>query len=353
MTTTMNPSTQLAALTVSQRVQRTAVTAIGKVPQGILSRLAPRVINDDGDVMAPEIALLMKAAAGAPDFSDGTVAEARAIVGTDCLVYADSAPAVEVDSNIVLPGGIRASLYRPEAPSDGLVLFLHGGGFVLGSREEYDAPARLIAASAGVHVLSVEYRLAPESPFPGPVDDAINAWRFAVEQCPRWGLDPERIVLLGDSAGANLCAVLANEVADEEIRPVLQVLMYPVVDAVGEYSSRREFADNPALTLKQIDWLADLYLPDRALAVDPRVSPIRAEDLSGAPPTLITVAGFDLLRDEALAYAQRLAESGVPVRVFREGGLVHGYISMTRISRTARRGVDRVASVIREVAGRH
>lgn len=339
-----------AALSAAERAQRSAFTALlAGVPTGVMRRLAPRVVNADGDVMAPEIALLLKLTADAPDFSDGTPEEARAIVANDSRVFADEAPAgVRVEPEIVMPGGVRATLYRPATSSKALVLFLHGGGFVLSSRQDYDVPVRLIADGAGVNVLSVEHGLAPESPFPGPVDDAVTAWHYAVEHAGEWGIDPTRIVLLGDSAGGNLCAVLANDVAGEEIRPYLQVLMYPVVDAVGEYASRTEFAGNGALSAKQIAWLTDPYLPDRADGFNPRVSPMLADDLSEAPPTLITVAGFDPLRDEALAYAKRLAESGVPVRVFRESGLVHGYVSMTRISPAARAAVDRVCRAIRD-----
>ncbi|MEV6060935.1 alpha/beta hydrolase [Nocardia asteroides] len=346
--TAQAPAPAPVALSVAERLQRAAFTALGSVPRGLLRRIAPRVVNADGEVMAPEIALLLKASAGAPDFSDGTPEEARVIVANDSRVFADKAPAgVRVEPEIVMPSGLRATLYRPAVPSNALVMFLHGGGFVLSSRQDYDVPARLIADGAGVNVLSVEYGLAPESPFPGPVDDAVTAWRFAVEHCAQWGIDPARIVLLGDSAGGNLCAVLSNIVAGEKVRPFLQVLMYPVVDAVGKYASRTEFAGNIALSAKQIDWLTDMYLTDRVDGLDPRVSPILAEDLSGAPPTLITVAGFDPLRDEALAYAARIEEAGVPVRVFRESGLVHGYVSMTRISPTARAALDRVTGAIR------
>ncbi|WKG05496.1 alpha/beta hydrolase [Mycolicibacterium sp. HK-90] len=340
-----------AGLTVPERIQRAVFTALGRIPATVLRRLVPPTVNSDGDVMEPEVALLMRFAAGQPDFSDGSVADARAAMETDCRVFADRSATVEVDSGIVLPSGIRASLYRPAVRSSGLVLFLHGGGFVLGSRRAYDSPARLIAARAGVKVLSIEYRLAPEAPFPAPLDDAWEAWRFAVERCPDWGVDPARIVLLGDSAGANLCAVLSNQLQGEDRRPRMQVLMYPVVDAVGDYRSREEFAGNPALSVKQIEWLSRLYLPNATDRSDPRVSPILAEDLSGVPATLITVAGFDPLRDEAIAYAKRLNDFGVPTRLFREGGLVHGYLSMTQISPAARDAVDRVAAVISRAVG--
>lgn len=335
----------LPRLTAAEWAQRTAFTGIGRIPQCILRRVAGNVVNSDGDVMAPEIAILMKAAAAGPDFSDGTVGEARTSTANDCRVFADDAPVMETEE-FVLPGGVRATLYRPARRSNGLVVFVHGGGFVLGSRADYDAPVRLIAERAGVAVLSVEYRLAPENRFPGPVDDVLDAWTFAVDRAAEWGVDPHKLILLGDSAGANLCAVASNELVDEKVRPRLQVLMYPVVDGVGDYPSRREFAENPALTAKQIAWLAGMYLRDGQSQTDPRVSPMYVEDLSGAPATLITVAGFDPLRDEALAYASRLGEAGVPTRVMREGGLVHGYISYTRISPAARAAVDRVADAI-------
>lgn len=335
-------------LTAPELMQRSLFTALGRVPQAVLRRLVPPTVNADGDVMAPEIALLMRVAANGPDFSDGTVAEARAIMENDCRVFADKSAdaAVDVDPDIVLPSGIQASLYRPKVRTNGLVLFLHGGGFVLGSRQAYDSPARLIAARAGVNVLSVEYRLAPEAPFPTAVDDAWAAWHFTVEHCINWGVDPARIVLLGDSAGANLCAVLSNRLQDDALRPRMQVLMYPVVDAMGDYPSREEFADNPALTAKQIEWLSDLYVPDAGDRSDPRVSPLHAEELSRVPATLITVAGFDPLRDEAIAYAKRLKDFGVPSRLLREGGLVHGYLSMTQISPAVRDAVSRVAAAI-------
>ncbi len=339
------PSSSPRTLTGAERVQRAVFTAIGRLPKRLLGRIAPHVVNSDGDVMAPEIAILLKATESAPDFSDGSVEDARVGMDTDCLVFADDAPTMDVD-DLLLPSGIHASLYRPAGRSDGLILFVHGGGFVIGSREGYDAPVRLIADRVGVAVLSVEYRLAPEAPFPGPVDDTVEAWRFAVEHAAEWGVDPRKLVLLGDSAGGNLCAVLANEIAGEDVQPRLQVLMYPVVDSVGDYASRHEFVDSSALSGKQIDWFTGHYLPEGQPPSDPRLSPMCVDDLSGAPATLITVAGFDPLRDEALAYADRLTEAGVSTRVMRESGLVHGYISMTRISSNARAAVDRVSDAI-------
>ncbi|SNY88384.1 acetyl esterase [Nocardia amikacinitolerans] len=334
------------ALTLSERVQRAAFIALGHLPPRLLNSLAPAPTNADGDRMAPEIAAVMKLAEAAGDFSDGSVAEARELVEDEGRIYAEHFPPFVIDEDLELPGGLRATRYRATAESRGIVLFFHGGGFVLGSRASYDGPARLIAELAGVDVVSVEYRLAPEAPFPAAVEDALAAWRFTVDKAAEWGHRADRIVLLGDSAGANLCAVLAHQLRGAAVQPALQVLMYPVTDVGSELGSRTEFSDNPALTSKQIRWFTEQYVPDHRDRTDPRVSPLRDEDLSGLPPTVVTVAGFDPLRDEAIAYATRLRASGVPTRLLREGGLVHGYISMTKFSPASRAAVDRVVDAV-------
>lgn len=336
-----------APLSLTERLQRTLFTTIGRMPQPVLRRLCPPPTNSDGDVMAAEVAVIMKLTELAgQDFSDGSVADARAFVEAEARTYAEHLPAFTIEEDLLLPGGLRATRYRAAATSRGLVLFFHGGGFVVGSRASYDTPARLIARGANVDVLSIEYRLAPEDPFPAPIDDAMIAWQYAVEQAAEWGHSPDRIVLLGDSAGANVCAVLAHQLRGAATQPVLQVLMYPVTDLTSEDGSRREFDRNPALTAKQIRWFTDKYVPNPGDWTDPRVSPLLYDDFSNLPPALITVAGFDPLRDEAIAYAAKLRDSGVPTRLLRESGLVHGYISMTRISPTVRAAVNRVIDVI-------
>ncbi|MEV6059953.1 alpha/beta hydrolase [Nocardia asteroides] len=335
------------ALTFSERVQRAFFIALGNLPPGLLNRFAPAPINADGDRMAPDIAAVMKLAQAAGlDFSDGSVDDARELVESEGRIHAEHFPPFLIDEDLELPGGLRATRYRATAESRGVVLFFHGGGFVLGSRASYDGPARLIAQLAGVDVVSVEYRLAPEGPFPAAVEDAMAAWQYTVDQAAAWGHGADRIVLLGDSAGANICAVVTHQLHGAAVQPALQVLMYPVTDVTSELASRTEFSDNPALTTKQIRWFTDHYVPDHRDRTDPRVSPLLAEDLAGLPPTVVTVAGFDPLRDEAIAYAARLRESGVPTRLLREGGLVHGYISMTRFSPSSRAAVARVVDAV-------
>ncbi|GAB3681083.1 alpha/beta hydrolase [Saccharopolyspora tripterygii] len=334
------------ALTTSEKVQRTLALWMGRTPQALLRVLAKAPTNAAGETMAPEVALTMQSAAKQPDYSDLDPALARKVAETEGAVYADRYPDFDVVEDLELPGGLAATRYRARRTSRGLVVFFHGGGFVLGSRSVYDSPARFLALHANVDVLSVEYRLAPEHPFPAAHEDALVAWKYAVAHAPVWGLATDRIVISGDSAGANLVAVLAQQLRGHEVQPALQVMLYPVTDLTSAYPSQEEFADSPALTAKQIDWFIDHYLPEGTRRDDPRVSPMATEDLSGLPPAVVTVAGFDPLRDEGIAYAERLTASGVPVELIREPGLVHGYISFTAFSPASRDAVRRVTTEI-------
>ena len=335
----------MTSLTVSERLQRALFVSISRLPQSLLRRLASPAVNADGDEMAPEIALLMAAAAKSDDYSDFDPVKAREVTDAEARVFADRVPAFAIEQELQLPGGLLATRYRASGSSRGLVLFFHGGGFVLGNRESYAAPAKLLALGTGADVLSVEYRLSPEHPFPAPHEDALIAWDYAVEHASRWGLDPARIVVAGDSAGANIAAVLCQQLTDRDVQPLLQVLLYPVTDLSRSRPSCEEFADCPALTAKQLEWFKGHYLPPGTDLRDPRVSPLLGT-LSGLPPAIVSVAGFDQLRDEGLEYAAQLSGNGVPARVFREGALVHGYLSFTAISPASRAATDRVAAAI-------
>ncbi|MFF8380533.1 alpha/beta hydrolase [Streptomyces sp. NPDC015661] len=334
-----------AKLTLAERIQRMMGILTCRLPQPVLRRLADVPVNADGEEMAPEIALLMQMAEKADDYSDLDPVRAREVIAAECRMFADRMPSFAIQEELGLPGGLQATRYRAGSASRGLLLFFHGGGFVVHSRADYDAPAKLLALKAGVDVLSVEYRLAPEHPFPAAHDDALTAWDYAVDRAEQWGLDPHRIVVAGDSAGANLAAVLCQQLRGRDVQPCLQVLMYPVVDLSTERPSHHEFAGSPALSAKQIKWFSSNYLPAGTDVRDPRVSPLLG-NLDGLPPAVVSVAGFDPLRDEALDYAAGLLENGVPTRIFREGGLVHGFIQLTALSRTSRAATERVAAAI-------
>ncbi|ANZ20834.1 esterase [Streptomyces noursei ATCC 11455] len=334
-----------SALSFAQRLRRAVGILPGRIPPAVLRRLVRVPVNADGEQMAPEIALLMSAAAKADDYSALAPRHAREVTDAEAVLFGDRIPPLPVEEDLEVPGGLRATRHSAGGSPSGLILFFHGGGFVLGSRAGYAPVARLLARRTGADVLSVDYRLAPEHPFPAAHEDAMAAWEFAVDQAPRWGVDSRRIVVAGDSAGGNLAAVLCQQLRGRAMRPSLQVLIYPAVDLSVKRPSYKEFADSPALTAKQIRWFTDHYLPPGTDVTDPRVSPLLG-DLAGLPPAVVSVAGFDPLRDEGLEYTTRLLGNGVPTQVLREGGLVHGFIGFTALSRTSRAATERIAAAI-------
>lgn len=253
-------------------------------------------------------------------------------------------------------GMLPARLYAPPAADGGqrpLLVYFHGGGFAIGDLETHDEPCRLLARHAGVHVLSVAYRLAPEHPFPAPVDDASAAVRWAMRNAESLGADPQIVGVGGDSAGANLATVAAQSLAREGTPPVAQLLVYPTTDAEAATPSRVKFGMGYFLDATDIDAFRDLYLGhDVALRRDPRVSPMRLPDLQLAPPALVVTAGFDALRDEGDEYADALRRSGVMVRHLRYEALVHGFLHMTSVSPAARNATIAIATAWRAlVAG--
>jgi acetyl esterase len=209
-----------------------------------------------------------------------------------------------------------------------LLVFFHGGGFVVGDIETHDALCRLICRDAEVHVLSVEYRLAPEHKAPAATEDAYAAYQWAVAHVGELGADPARIAVGGDSAGGNLATAVAQLARIQGAPlPALQLLIYPVTNFFsGDTRSKTLFANGFFLTKKDMDWFEAHYLGGAAIdASDPRVSPLLADDLSGLPPALVVTAGFDPLRDEGTQYAEAMAAAGVPVDHRQFGSLIHGF----------------------------
>ncbi len=230
------------------------------------------------------------------------------------------------------PGGpIPARAYRPATCGPhGTVVMLHGGGFALGDLDTHDEAARRTCASADALVVSVDYRLAPEHPFPAAVDDAEAATRWTAERARDLGGDPERLIVTGDSAGGNLAAVVARRLRDAG-GPALvgQALAYPVTDmrAGDHWTSRRTAGVGFGLTREAMDWFGRLYLAEEAHAAHPDASPIVASDLAGLPPAFVLTAEFDPLRDEGDAYARRLLQAGVEVEHHVLPGTIHGILT--------------------------
>jgi acetyl esterase len=226
-------------------------------------------------------------------------------------------------------GPIPARHYRPRGATGDLPLlvFYHGGGFVIGDLDTHDELCRLIARDGGLGVLSVDYRLAPEHKAPAGGDDAYAAYRWAHEHAAELGAQPARIAVGGDSAGGNLSAVVCQRSRNDGAPlPALQLLIYPATDVCSDTRSKTLFAEGYFLTKRDMDWFMDHYLEGATVdRNDPGVSPLLADDLTGLPPALVLVGGFDPLRDEGIAYAEAMRAAGVEVDLRVEGTLVHAF----------------------------
>ncbi|MDP6621364.1 MAG: alpha/beta hydrolase [Alphaproteobacteria bacterium] len=255
------------------------------------------------------------------------------------------------DRSIPGPGGnIPVRLYWPGAgrlPRPILVWF-HGGGFVLGSVESHDEPCRRLARACDAVVISVEYRLAPEAKFPAGLDDCRAAFAWAAANAADIGGDPARLAVGGDSAGGNLAAALTLACRDQGgPQPGFQLLAYPVTDADMAQRSYKLFADGFFLTAERMGWFFDKYLGSPDQGSDPLVSPLKAPDLSDLAPAHVITAGFDPLRDEGRAYARRLEEAGVAVEHVEYPTMTHAFFSMAGVFAQASVATERAARAMR------
>ena len=291
----------------------------------------------------PQIAALLERVNAAPPLSAGTPAEGReAFLALNRLAAQAVAP-VDVGSVEEVSGGpVPMRAYRPEGDQIATLIFFHGGGFVIGDLESYDAQCRLLCSRVGATVVSVDYGLAPEHPFPAGVKDALAAFDWVVEN------ERGPFVIGGDSAGGNLSAVTAQARRGAGI--AAQLLIYPAADLLNEYPSMEENGEGLFLTRDDMDWFHHHYLgEDESARSDPRASPLLAEDLSGLPPALVYTAQYDPLRDAGNAYAEALSAAGVKVvhRCFE--GLIHGFFGLGPFSRAAQAAIDQICDDLRGV----
>jgi acetyl esterase len=281
----------------------------------------------------PDIATMLEAQAqaGGPPAGDVPLEQMRAL--TVDMVAAQFGPVDDVRSTRELripgpAGEVAATVYEPHSIAcDGVLLFIHGGGFVNCSRVTHDGVCRALATIAGIEVVSVDYRLAPEHPFPAAVDDTWAATRWLIENTKEAGLSSTRIGVGGDSAGGNLSAVAALRARDEGLPLACQVLFFPMVSALMNTESYREFAYGYGLTIDDARWCTSTYLGAEGRAENPDVSPLLSDDVSGVAPVVIITAEYDILRDEAEQYAARLAAAGVPTVLWRALGMTHGFLA--------------------------
>lgn len=282
-----------------------------------------------------------------------SIAEMRARIGAAFPVVRRELPVVR-DLEVRGPGGpVPVRLYRPQRPERGplpAVVYLHGGGWVLGGIENVDAACRDLAAAAGCAVLNVGYRLAPEHPFPAAVDDAWAAVASAVREPDRYGVDPGAVAVAGDSAGGNLAAAAALLARDRGLPLAHQLLVYPVTDTAMDTPSWREYGTGYGLDAGTLAQFMDLYRGG-ADPSDFRLAPLRAPGLAGAAPATVITAEYDILRDEAEAYAHRLAEAGVPVELRRYDGVVHSFFLLPEIFDAGAEAMEFAARRLRSAFG--
>jgi acetyl esterase len=258
-------------------------------------------------------------------------------------------------TNIAIPaphGEIAARSYAPVAANSQplpTLVFFHGGGWVIGNIDTHDGLCRMIANGSGCRVISVEYRLSPESKYPDAVDDAVAALEWVEKNASQLGVDANLLAVGGDSAGGDLAAVLA-QIAKAKGGPKLsyQLLFFPVTQIGEETRSLREYAEGYFLERKTLDWFYAHYLPGDADKKDPRISPLAAEDVSGLPPAYIMLAGFDPLHDEGLAYAEKLRAAGVPVTVANYPDMVHDFIYLQSVLPQASEALNTAAKALKD-----
>ena len=297
-----------------------------------------RSITIDGNTLDPTLQLMLsgqRALGVDGSAAAGDVAASRALMHEGLTGFAG--PQVHVGvSDLSIPGPagqIPARHYRPmTAVPAPLLVFYHGGGWTIGDLDTHDALCRLTCRDADIHVLSIDYRLAPEHPAPAAVEDAYAAFRWAHDHATDFGAIGRKVAVGGDSAGGNLAAVVCQLARNENPmspKPVLQWLIYPRTDLTAQTRSLSLFAEGFLLTKRDIDWFESNYLRGSDMEpTDPRLSPLLADSLAGLPPALIAITGFDPLRDEGDGYAEALRAAGTPVDLRSFRSLTHGFANL-------------------------
>src|SRR6185312_13322531 len=292
-------------------------------------------------------------ASGWKGIAQTTPQEARQFMAARTPLFGDG-PEVGKVENVEIAtraGKIRGRVLLPKSPPRALVVFYHGGGWVIGGIDESEIIARFMVEKTGAGVVLVEYRLAPEHPYPAPVEDCYDALLWSGKVAAKLGVP---IVVAGDSAGGNLatvCAMLARDQAGPKI--ALQIMMYPVCDCDMETDSYKTYGAGFVLTAPDMSWFYDHYLQgDKAKRADPLISPLRARELKGLPPALIQTAEYDVLRDEAETYGRRLAAADVKVWIKRYQGVTHGFIRMQNMLDVARRAMDDIVAAMDATIGK-
>jgi acetyl esterase len=324
-------------------------SAAGAAPawEDIVEQDLPRRHQVNRSRLLPELQRMLadNDAKGATPVEQQTPQEARASSETRIGGQWGEKDHVEDIETFRIPSGgttIPVRLYR-SPDSKNTILFFHGGGWVVGSLETHDGMLRAMTLATGANILSVEYRKAPEAPFPASIEDAEAALEWLDTHANEQGFDAGRLVVMGDSAGASIAAALSVRARNRQ-RPFFgQVLVYPATDLAHSSESREKFAVGYSLNKTSLDWFSEQYRAGGVPATDPEISPLLMDDLSSLPPTLLVTADHDPLRDDGRAYAQKLIGAGNDVGYIEWQGVVHGFMMMDRFTPASRKLIGRVA----------
>lgn len=337
-------------------VQRTILKVLLSLPTPVLRALSGGgVVYQGGRTLDPRFQFMTAGARRQPPMSSLTPEEARAASAAGLALMAGRPePGVRVETlSIDGPGGaLRLRAYRPadQDPAAPLMVFAHFGGGVIGDLETSDVFCQMLARIACCAVVSVDYRLAPEHRFPAGLEDVLAAYRWARDNAARFGA-PEGVAAIGgDSMGGNFAAIVAQEMKRlGEPQPAVQLLIYPAVDVASETQSMTTYAEAYPLSRDTMNWFMGHYMAPDADPADPRLSPIKAEDLSGLAPAVVVTAGFDPLVDQGECYAKRLKDAGVPVIYRCYDSLAHGFTAFTGAVPTADVACREIAGFVRQV----
>lgn len=339
-------------------LQRQMCTGMLRLPPALLRTLVGEEIRSpEGFVLDPQVQAIVRLSQrlGHSEWASLGVEKARrAMTASSQILQARPRGSLSLfHESVPVPGGtIPVRIYRPaDAFAAGrplpVVVYYHGGGFVLGGLPSHDGECRAIALGTGALVIAVDYRLAPEHAFPTAVDDGVAAYLWAAKNAHLYGGDPKKMAVAGDSAGGNISAVVARDLRHHEQKPIFQLLIYPAVDFTRSKPSHRHFESGFFLTKNSIDWFMQNYVPDPATLSHPRASPLLHDDHKGLAPALVITAGFDPLRDEGDAYAAALRAAGVPTQHRCYEGQVHGFFSMSAGIDSARAAFDETVASLR------
>lgn len=334
----------------AERIERLAARVLVRLPGHWHVRMSGSPpVTADGLTLDPHVQLIrvLRQRRNRHGLCDPDLEQARARYRRESLLFRGPVTPLGAVRDFTIAGDGGPLPVRHYAPAaDGpqpLTVYLHGGGFTIGDLDTHDEACRILCAEGRIHVLSVEYRLAPEHPFPAALDDARAALRWAQAHAAELGADPARVAVGGDSAGGNLAAVVSIDTRGDA-PPAAQLLIYPVTDTKNARPSQQLFGEGYFLSNADRAAFTRHYLEGTGTAErDWRVSPLYAADLSGLTPALVVTAGFDMLRDEGEAYAEALRSAGSPARLARVDAHGHGFLHMTGVSPGARAAMVQVA----------